>query len=155
MKIIKPTNHTFWTQRMRTLLWQSASESHMVANLVEPSHDLDENGGKLSRVLPQKKDNKLSERSSGETSSAPAKPCIDWNRYPTPAASITHSSRSTNGQDLKRFLEEVGTEAKEARYWLKQFQQGSQPYSPFAIVQIERDVFENPEMVSSNVFLWG
>jgi len=50
---------------------------------------------------------------------------------------------------------QVGTEAKEARYWLKQFQQGSQPYSPFAIVQIERDVFENPEMVSSNVFLWG
>ena len=52
---------------------------------------------------------------------------------------------------------QVGTEAKEARYWLKQFQQGSQPYSPFAIVQVERDVFDNPEMVSlasSSLVTW-
>ncbi|KAI0228499.1 N-acetylglutamate synthase, mitochondrial [Lamellibrachia satsuma] len=150
MKIIKPSSHGFWTQRMRNLLWQSASESHMVANLVEPTHEPEENAAKLPGVMPHKKDQeKPSDRSGGETTTVPAKPYIDWNRYPTPSASITHTSRSTNGQDLKRFLEEVGTEAKEARYWLKQFQQGSQPYSPFAIVQVESDVFENPEMLDS------
>ena len=47
------------------------------------------------------------EGQSGDTSPTPAKSHIDWNRYPAPSAAITQAALSTNGQDLKRFLEEV------------------------------------------------
>ncbi|XP_078621850.1 N-acetylglutamate synthase, mitochondrial-like isoform X2 [Branchiostoma floridae x Branchiostoma japonicum] len=49
--------------------------------------------------------------------------------------------------DLKRFLEEVGTDPKEARYWLKQFQRSTDADHPFAVVQVDQEVFTKPEML--------
>ncbi|CAH1790083.1 unnamed protein product [Owenia fusiformis] len=51
------------------------------------------------------------------------------------------------GQDLKRFLMEVGTDPKEARYWLKHFQRATDPFKPFAVIQVSQDVFKNPDML--------
>ncbi|XP_046351786.1 N-acetylglutamate synthase, mitochondrial-like isoform X1 [Haliotis rufescens] len=45
-----------------------------------------------------------------------------------------------NMPDLKRFLSEVGTDPREARYWLKQFTT-SEPKKPFAIVQVDPEIF--------------
>ncbi|XP_052830155.1 N-acetylglutamate synthase, mitochondrial [Octopus bimaculoides] len=42
--------------------------------------------------------------------------------------------------DLRRFLSEVGTDPKEARYWLKQFVIG-ESIRPFAVVQVDPEVF--------------
>ncbi|ELU11775.1 hypothetical protein CAPTEDRAFT_188972, partial [Capitella teleta] len=51
-----------------------------------------------------------------------------------------------NGHDLKRFLEEVGTNAKEARFWLRHFQKAAEPCHPFAIIQLEPDILQDPAL---------
>lgn len=51
-------------------------------------------------------------------------------------------------QDLKRFLEEIGSDPKEARYWLRQFQQHeSAPDQPFAVVQVDSRILEDKLML--------
>ena len=42
---------------------------------------------------------------------------------------------------------QVGTDPKEARYWLQQFQQTSDSDIPFAIVQVDNEVLDCPDMV--------
>ncbi|XP_064598128.1 N-acetylglutamate synthase, mitochondrial-like [Liolophura sinensis] len=44
--------------------------------------------------------------------------------------------------DLKRFLSEVGTDPREARYWLKQFI-NLDANKPFAVIQVGNDVFNH------------
>ncbi|XP_033096679.1 N-acetylglutamate synthase, mitochondrial-like [Anneissia japonica] len=52
--------------------------------------------------------------------------------------------------DLRRFLEEIGTDPKEARYWLKQFQNIEQmPSKIFAVVQVHQDIFQQPKMLEA------
>lgn len=52
--------------------------------------------------------------------------------------------------DLRRFLEEVGTDPKEARYWLKQFQRlSSIPSKPFAVVLVDQKIFQKPDMLEA------
>ncbi|KAK6166349.1 hypothetical protein SNE40_023068 [Patella caerulea] len=46
--------------------------------------------------------------------------------------------------DLKRFLNEVGTDPREARFWLKHFRTVEQQ-KPFAIFQIDPELFNHPE----------
>lgn len=47
-----------------------------------------------------------------------------------------------------RFLQ-IGTDPKEARYWLRQFQQNeSAPDKPFAVVQVDSRIMEDKLMVS-------
>ncbi|KAL5006070.1 hypothetical protein ScPMuIL_017228 [Solemya velum] len=64
--------------------------------------------------------------------------CSTWN---------TRALRSggSNGEfttDLKRFLIEVGTDPREARYWLKQFK-ADDPNRFFALIHVEADVFSD------------
>lgn len=54
----------------------------------------------------------------------------------------------TTFQDLKRFLDTVGSDPKEVRYWMKQFQLVNDPYKPFAVVMVEEDVFTRPDMLN-------
>ncbi|XP_072181173.1 N-acetylglutamate synthase, mitochondrial-like [Diadema setosum] len=64
----------------------------------------------------------------------------DWNSMYSP--NLTH--------DLRRFLEEVGTDPKEARYWLKQFQRlGGSHSKPFAVVQVHQEIFQKPDMLEA------
>lgn len=42
--------------------------------------------------------------------------------------------------DLQRFLSEIGTDPKEARFWLKQFLNVDQ-HKPFAVVEVDAEVF--------------
>ena len=47
-----------------------------------------------------------------------------------------------------RFLQ-IGSDPKEARYWLRQFQQNeSTPDKPFAVVQVDSRIMEDKLMVS-------
>lgn len=44
---------------------------------------------------------------------------------------------------------QIGTDPKEARYWLRQFQQHeSAPDQPFAVVQVDSKILEDKLMVS-------
>ena len=57
--------------------------------------------------------------------------------------------------DLKRFLDIVGTEPKEARYWFKYFQKMSNSNPLFAVIQIEEDLVRASELMhrpSSGVY---
>lgn len=60
---------------------------------------------------------------------------------------LFHSS-GWQQQDLRRFLEEIGTDPKEARYWLRQFQNHeSAPDQPFAVVQVDSEIMEDKVML--------
>ncbi|XP_072031284.1 N-acetylglutamate synthase, mitochondrial-like [Amphiura filiformis] len=60
------------------------------------------------------------------------------------------ASQGFINQDLRRFLEEVGTDPKEARYWLKQFQRlGSAPSNTFAVVQVHQEIFRQPQLLEA------
>ncbi len=62
---------------------------------------------------------------------------------------ISYPGHGSRNRDLKRFLEEVGTNPKEARYWLKQFQliSGSLQTKPFAVVQVDQEIFQHSKQV--------
>lgn len=58
--------------------------------------------------------------------------------------------RHSLSSDLKRFLEEVGTDPKEARFWLRQFQHRAyDPEHPFAVLQIESSTSQNEKMMET------
>ncbi|XP_065052468.1 N-acetylglutamate synthase, mitochondrial-like [Rhopilema esculentum] len=62
------------------------------------------------------------------------------------------SSWNGNGLswDVQRFLEEVGTDGREARYWLKVFQhRDANPEQPFAVFQVSSSIFKRPHMLNS------
>ncbi|XP_025091750.1 N-acetylglutamate synthase, mitochondrial-like [Pomacea canaliculata] len=48
--------------------------------------------------------------------------------------------------DLMRFLNEIGTDPKEARFWLKQFLNIDQK-RPFAVVEVDSEVFADPKQL--------
>ncbi|XP_071942193.1 N-acetylglutamate synthase, mitochondrial-like [Antedon mediterranea] len=57
---------------------------------------------------------------------------------------------SNVNHDLRRFLEEIGTDPKEARYWLKQFQNIDQMRAKiFAVVHVHQDIFQQPKMLEA------
>jgi hypothetical protein len=49
--------------------------------------------------------------------------------------------------DLKRFLDIVGSEPKEARYWFKYFQKMTNSNPLFAVIQIEEDLIRASELI--------
>ncbi|XP_053707937.1 N-acetylglutamate synthase, mitochondrial [Synchiropus splendidus] len=56
-------------------------------------------------------------------------------------------------RDVKAFLNEVGGNPQEARYWLTQFQNASATQSPaFAVLEVDSSVFDSREMVQSLAF---
>ncbi|XP_059167219.1 N-acetylglutamate synthase, mitochondrial-like [Physella acuta] len=49
--------------------------------------------------------------------------------------------------DLNRFLIEIGTDPKEARYWLKNFKSSVENSDVFMVVTVEHDVMDNLELL--------
>ncbi|KAM6957814.1 N-acetylglutamate synthase, mitochondrial [Aplochiton taeniatus] len=63
------------------------------------------------------------------------------------------SNRTLIYRDVKAFLNEVGGDPREARYWLTQFQKASLAQAPaFAVLEVDRSLFESREMVHSLAF---
>lgn len=63
------------------------------------------------------------------------------------------ANRNLIYRDVKAFLNEVGGDPREARYWLTQFQRATSPQSPaFAVMEVDSSVFDSREMVQSLAF---
>ncbi|KAJ7992190.1 hypothetical protein DPEC_G00275960 [Dallia pectoralis] len=63
------------------------------------------------------------------------------------------SNRTLIYRDVKAFLNEIGGDPREARYWLTQFQRANLAQSPaFAVLEVDKSVFESREMVQSLAF---
>ncbi|XP_028393228.1 N-acetylglutamate synthase, mitochondrial-like [Dendronephthya gigantea] len=63
-------------------------------------------------------------------------------------ASATFALNTALPTDLRRFLEEVGSDPKEARFWLRQFQyQANDPKHPFAVLQAGSSILHSKEAV--------
>ncbi|XP_070779448.1 N-acetylglutamate synthase, mitochondrial isoform X2 [Enoplosus armatus] len=63
------------------------------------------------------------------------------------------ANRNLIYRDVKAFLNEVGGDPREARYWLTQFQRAAAAQSPaFAILEVDSSVFDSREMVQSLAF---
>ncbi|XP_032891195.1 N-acetylglutamate synthase, mitochondrial isoform X2 [Amblyraja radiata] len=59
-------------------------------------------------------------------------------------------ARSLVYKDVRMFLNEIGADPREARYWLTQFQNASTRL--FAVVEVDEEIFCSKEMVSSLAF---
>ncbi|KAK3803136.1 hypothetical protein RRG08_060108 [Elysia crispata] len=53
------------------------------------------------------------------------------------------SRRSVDKNDLSRFLIEIGTDPKEARYWLKNFMSSAEPSKVFMVISVDDEVMQN------------
>lgn len=63
------------------------------------------------------------------------------------------ANRNLIYRDVKAFLNEVGGDPREARYWLTQFQRATSAQSPaFAVFEVDSSVFDSREMVQSLAF---
>lgn len=63
------------------------------------------------------------------------------------------SNRTLISRDVKAFLNEVGGDPREARYWLTQFQRANVSQAPaFAVLQIDSSIFKTRELVQSLAF---
>ncbi|XP_041672714.1 N-acetylglutamate synthase, mitochondrial [Cheilinus undulatus] len=63
------------------------------------------------------------------------------------------ANRNLIYRDVKAFLNEVGGDPREARYWLTQFQRATKTQSPaFAVMEVDSSVFDSREMVQSLAF---
>uniref|UniRef100_UPI0037E952E4 N-acetylglutamate synthase, mitochondrial n=1 Tax=Semicossyphus pulcher TaxID=241346 RepID=UPI0037E952E4 len=63
------------------------------------------------------------------------------------------ANRNLIYRDVKAFLNEVGGDPREARYWLTQFQRATKVQSPaFAVMEVDSSVFNSREMVQSLAF---
>ncbi|XP_041029740.1 N-acetylglutamate synthase, mitochondrial isoform X2 [Carcharodon carcharias] len=71
-----------------------------------------------------------------------------------PLVSHHRATRSLVYRDVKMFLNEIGADPREARYWLTQFQNASTSGSNklFAVVEVDEEIFYSKEMVSSLAF---
>ncbi|CAL8275218.1 unnamed protein product [Lota lota] len=63
------------------------------------------------------------------------------------------SNRTLIYRDVKAFLNEVGGDPREARYWLTQFQRATSPHAPaFAVLELDHSVFESRDLVHKLAF---
>ncbi|XP_069031744.1 N-acetylglutamate synthase, mitochondrial [Embiotoca jacksoni] len=63
------------------------------------------------------------------------------------------ANRNLIYRDVKAFLNEVGGDPREARYWLTQFQRAGSAQSPaFAVLEVDSSAFDSWEMVQSLAF---
>ncbi|XP_028267827.1 N-acetylglutamate synthase, mitochondrial [Parambassis ranga] len=63
------------------------------------------------------------------------------------------ANRNLIYRDVKAFLNEVGGDPREARYWLTQFQRATSAQShAFAVLEVDSSVFDSREMVQSLAF---
>ncbi|XP_062310886.1 N-acetylglutamate synthase, mitochondrial [Osmerus eperlanus] len=63
------------------------------------------------------------------------------------------STRTLIYRDAKAFLNEIGGDPREARYWLTQFQRASLSQAPaFAVIEVDKSVFQSSDMLQSLAF---
>ncbi|XP_056143671.1 N-acetylglutamate synthase, mitochondrial isoform X2 [Lampris incognitus] len=63
------------------------------------------------------------------------------------------NNRTLIYRDVKAFLNEIGGDPREARYWLTHFQRATAAQAPaFAVLQVDKSVFQSREMVQSLAF---
>uniref|UniRef100_A0A3Q3B3R7 N-acetylglutamate synthase, mitochondrial n=1 Tax=Kryptolebias marmoratus TaxID=37003 RepID=A0A3Q3B3R7_KRYMA len=73
--------------------------------------------------------------------------------YVSAAERHAQASRNLIYRDVKAFLNEVGGNPREARYWLTQFQRAtSAQSSAFAVLEVDSSSFQSREMVQSLAF---
>ncbi|KAG9264391.1 N-acetylglutamate synthase, mitochondrial isoform X2 [Astyanax mexicanus] len=82
-----------------------------------------------------------------------------WTPQEAPGNSVSPTDRSAWSnrtliyRDVKAFLNEVGGDPREARYWLTQFQRANRSQAPaFAVLEVDPSVFKSREMVQSLAF---
>ncbi|XP_072927726.1 N-acetylglutamate synthase, mitochondrial isoform X2 [Hemitrygon akajei] len=69
-----------------------------------------------------------------------------------PLVSRHQITRSLVYKDVRMFLNEIGADPREARYWLTQFQNAGTSNKLFAVIEVDADIFCSKEMVSSLAF---
>ncbi|XP_058510529.1 N-acetylglutamate synthase, mitochondrial [Solea solea] len=73
--------------------------------------------------------------------------------YSSATDRLVQANRTLIYRDVKAFLNEVGGDPREARYWLTQFQRATSTQSPaFAVLEVDSSVFHSREMVQSLAF---
>lgn len=73
--------------------------------------------------------------------------------YASAAGRHVKTNRNLIYRDVKAFLNEVGGDPREARYWLTQFQRATSAQSPaFAVLEVDSSAFVSREMVQSLAF---
>ncbi|KAM6965996.1 N-acetylglutamate synthase, mitochondrial [Tautogolabrus adspersus] len=73
--------------------------------------------------------------------------------YLSAADRQVRTNRNLIYRDVKAFLNEVGGDPREARYWLTQFQRATKTQSPaFAVIEVDSSVFDSREMVQRLAF---
>ncbi|XP_066497557.1 N-acetylglutamate synthase, mitochondrial [Hoplias malabaricus] len=99
---------------------------------------------------------KLQRRMMAGTTAGQGSRTPSWSQQEAPGTA-SHSDRNVWSnrtliyRDVKAFLNEVGGDPREARYWLTQFQRASQAPA-FAVLEIDPSVFKSREMVQSLAF---
>uniref|UniRef100_A0A665V1H4 N-acetylglutamate synthase, mitochondrial n=1 Tax=Echeneis naucrates TaxID=173247 RepID=A0A665V1H4_ECHNA len=77
----------------------------------------------------------------------------DHPAYSSAADRNVMANRTLIYRDVKAFLNEVGGDPREARYWLTQFQRATSAQCPaFAVLEVDSSVFSSREMVQSLAF---
>uniref|UniRef100_A0A3P9J3I7 N-acetylglutamate synthase, mitochondrial n=1 Tax=Oryzias latipes TaxID=8090 RepID=A0A3P9J3I7_ORYLA len=102
-------------------------------------------------IVLQRRVASFSAAGAGDRAAAPAQQentgCI------SAADRHARTNRNLIYRDVKAFLNEVGGDPREARYWLTQFQRATSAQSPaFAVLEVDSSVFHSREMVQSLAF---
>lgn len=92
---------------------------------------------------------RLSAVQAGRRCKLPGAPLQDVDRS-APLVAHHQIARSLVYKDVRMFLNEIGADPREARYWLTQFQNASTRL--FAVVEVDEEIFCSKEMVSSLAF---
>ncbi|XP_051744741.1 N-acetylglutamate synthase, mitochondrial isoform X2 [Ctenopharyngodon idella] len=88
---------------------------------------------------------------AGQWSKAPAWTQQELLNNTTPSELNVWSNRTLIYRDVKAFLNQIGGDPREARYWLTHFQRAG--LSPaFAVLEVDTSVFDSREMVQSLAF---
>ncbi|GCB71329.1 N-acetylglutamate synthase, mitochondrial isoform X2 [Scyliorhinus torazame] len=92
-------------------------------------------------------------KASGRNRS-PSSPTQEAADRSVPLVSHHRATRSLVYRDVRLFLNEIGADPREARYWLTQFQNVSSSGNNrlFAVVEVDEEIFCSKEMVSSLAF---
>ncbi|XP_058626277.1 N-acetylglutamate synthase, mitochondrial isoform X2 [Onychostoma macrolepis] len=72
-----------------------------------------------------------------------------WSQQELP--NYAWSNRTLIYRDVKAFLNEIGGDPREARYWLTHFQRAGS-FPAFAVLEVDTSVFDSREMVQSLAF---
>ncbi|XP_013412506.1 N-acetylglutamate synthase, mitochondrial [Lingula anatina] len=145
MKILTHQTSSVWARRMRCLQLISSDTAENKAALFPTPGRAMLWRDKLNRLRQVRPYSIKCNSPDGEMKEEYVSHIIQPNKYATMQVNMMNRAP----QDLKRFLEKVGTDAKQARYWLKEFQRQSDPHSPFAVIQIEESIFSESELLES------